>query len=197
MKYCLWNDDGSRVAVITIQGITVLSSDLRILTVLSEKLRVKDACWHDWGVLLYTTLSQLKYILPQSGEGGVVRSLVEPVYVMGVRGNAVSGMNREGKGVTMRIDTTEFMLKVSWNENEFNENENENEKIADYYGQTYFACSFANTHSNHSNFLITSTIWSPNNTVRQFISFDTPMLTASHSFGTSHRTGIKILLCTL
>ena len=112
IKRCIWNHDGSHVVLVTRQGLTILTSELRILSVIAEKLRVKDCCWHDCGVLLYLTLNQMKYVLVQSGEGGVVRSLVEPVYVMGVRANTVNGMNREGKGVTMRMDTTEFMLKV-------------------------------------------------------------------------------------
>ena len=112
VKRCLWNSDGTRVAVVSKQLLMVLTADLKTLSVVNERLRVKDCVWDSRGILLYTTLSQLKYLLP-SGAVGVVRSLREPVYLSSVRGMSVLVFSREGKCISLRINVTEYSLKVS------------------------------------------------------------------------------------
>lgn len=111
IKRCVWNEEGTRVAVVSRQLLMVLTSELKTVSVMNERLRVKDCVWDKRGVLLYTTLNQLKYLLP-SGAVGVVRSLREPVYVTNVRGVNVLGFSREGKCVSVRINATEYLLKV-------------------------------------------------------------------------------------
>ena len=72
---------------------------------------MKDVLWEEHGVLLYSTLSQVKYLLP-SGESGIVRSLDEPVYLVAVSGRVVKAFTRKGELISFAIDSTEFMLKV-------------------------------------------------------------------------------------
>ena len=62
-------------------------------------------------MLLYSTLSQVKYLLP-SGEKGVVRSLDDPIYLASIRGNTIYAFNRENSIVKLQIDPTEYTFKV-------------------------------------------------------------------------------------
>ena len=112
IKRCCWNAEGSRLAVVTKTGVMLLGESMKVLAEVTEKVRVKDALWEKSGVLLYNTMNQLKYLLP-SGEGGIVRSLDEPVYLVAVSGRVVKAFTRKGDLISFAIDSTEFMLKVA------------------------------------------------------------------------------------
>ena len=96
----------------TAHTVYILSKTLAMVCLVKESLRVKDIMWDERGVLLYSTLSQLKYLLA-SGERGVVRSLEDPVYLTCIRGNTLYAFTRENTIVKLRIDPTEYLFKVS------------------------------------------------------------------------------------
>lgn len=106
-----WNLDNSQLAVMTSHSVFLLNKDLTMLCFVTETLRVKDLMWEEHNVLLYTTLSQVKYLL-SSGEKGVVRSLDDPVYLACLRGNTLFAFNRENTIIKLQIDPTEYMFKV-------------------------------------------------------------------------------------
>ena len=111
VKRCLWNSDGSRVAVVAKQLLLVLTSDLKTVNVVNERLSIKDCCWDSRGILLYSTLNQLKYLLP-SGSIGVVRSLNDPVYLCCVKEMRLFVFSRAGVCLTLHVNVTEYVLKV-------------------------------------------------------------------------------------
>ena len=82
------------VAVTSGNMVRILDKELKQLCVISEKMSIKNCVWDEHGVLLYATLSQIKYCLP-SGEKGIVRSLDEPVYIAAYRKGAVFAFTRD------------------------------------------------------------------------------------------------------
>ena len=96
----------------TAHTVYILSKTLTMVCLVKESLRVKDIMWDERGVLLYSTLSQLKYLLT-SGERGVVRSLEDPVYLVCIHGNTLYAFTRENTIAKLRVDPTEYLFKVS------------------------------------------------------------------------------------
>ena len=112
IKRVVWSADNSMLAVMAANGVRILTKDLKQLGAVTEKRRVKDCIWDDRGALLYSTLSQIKYLLP-SGESGVVRSLEEPVYLVCLRGSVLHVFTRENTLQKLEIDATEYLFKLS------------------------------------------------------------------------------------
>ena len=106
-----WSHDNSMVAVTSGSVVRILDKELKQLCVISEKMNIKNCVWDERGVLLYATLSQIKYCLP-SGEKGVVRSLDEPVYIAAYRRGVVFAFTRDAVPVQIEIDPTEYLFKV-------------------------------------------------------------------------------------
>ena len=94
IKYVIWNQDCSRVALLSKhgalslvshilmilnQGITIASRDLEQLCSVTETVRVKGGGWDD-RIFLYTTLNHVKYCLT-NGDTGIIRTLDVPVYI--------------------------------------------------------------------------------------------------------------------
>lgn len=111
VKRVQWSPDGAQLAVMTAHNVFLLSKELSLLCSAKEKMRVKDVLWEEHGVLLYSTLSQVKYLLP-SGESGIVRSLEDPVYLVCARGTTLFAFSRENALVKLQIDPTEYLFKV-------------------------------------------------------------------------------------
>eukprot|EP00181_Compsopogon_caeruleus_P006723 CAMPEP_0184678970 /NCGR_PEP_ID=MMETSP0312-20130426/1791_1 /TAXON_ID=31354 /ORGANISM="Compsopogon coeruleus, Strain SAG 36.94" /LENGTH=1237 /DNA_ID=CAMNT_0027128113 /DNA_START=458 /DNA_END=4172 /DNA_ORIENTATION=+ len=111
VKYVIWSDDNSKVALLGKHTIVLASRRLEHLATVHETIRVKSAAWDDSGVLLYTTLNHLKYSLP-NGDSGSVKTLELPIYLTRVRGPAVCYLDREGNPGLMPIDPTEFSFKL-------------------------------------------------------------------------------------
>ncbi len=65
-----------------------------LLTVAAQ---VKSAAWDESsGMLVYTTVNHIKYLLP-NGDGGIIRTLDAPLYLAHVRGNRLHLIDRECK----------------------------------------------------------------------------------------------------
>lgn len=112
VKRVVWSADNSLLAVLSATSVRILTKDLKQLGAVTEKRRVKDCIWDERGAVLYSTLSQIKYLLP-SGESGVVRSLEEPVYLICLRGSVLHVFNRESALQKLEIDATEYLFKLS------------------------------------------------------------------------------------
>lgn len=109
VKQVVWSSE--YVAVITKHGMGVFDHNLHQMCMVDESQHIKSAVWSSQGVLLYSTLSQIKYVLV-SGERGVVRSTEEVLYLVGIRNRMVVAFNREAKLVRLEINPSEFIFKV-------------------------------------------------------------------------------------
>ncbi|PNW73616.1 hypothetical protein CHLRE_13g565850v5 [Chlamydomonas reinhardtii] len=112
VKYVVWNNDMSMVALLSKHAIIIADKRLGGAQTVHETIRVKSAAWDDSGVLLYTTLNHLKYCLP-NGDSGIIRTLDSPLYVTRVAGGIVHALDREGKIRTIQVDPTEYMFKLA------------------------------------------------------------------------------------
>lgn len=111
VKRVSWSPDNTMVAVCDGNTVRVLNKELVQLCAVTEKMRVKSCLWDEHGVLLYSTLSQIKYCLP-SGECGIVRSLDEPVYIAAFRKGSLFAFTRDAVVVQLEVDPTEYLFKV-------------------------------------------------------------------------------------
>jgi len=113
IKYVVWNDDMSMVAIISKHQIVIAKKDLEQVCCINETVRIKGGCWDGKKpVFVYTTLNHVKYLLP-NGDHGIVRGLDVPIYVTKVTGTSLFCLDREGKTRTMEIDTTEAQFKLA------------------------------------------------------------------------------------
>ncbi|KAK8813356.1 hypothetical protein WA158_002948 [Blastocystis sp. Blastoise] len=120
VKRISWDKKCTRVAIVCKQGITIANKDLKSVCNVTDPLRIKDAIWDDRGALLYSTLSQVKYLLP-SGEQGIVRSLDEPIYLVTIKGNSLFAFNRDNNVCKLEIDPTEYLFKLALEQNHYRE----------------------------------------------------------------------------
>lgn len=111
VKHVCWRSDNKMVALVTNSGVYVLDGSLHLCVSARERQHVKGVVWDKTGVLLYCTMSQVKYLL-RSGEQGVIRSLDDVVYPLALQGNRLVAMDRRGQRIVLQINTTEFLLKV-------------------------------------------------------------------------------------
>ena len=93
-----WTATASYVALLGAHGVRILDGQLRVCAVLHETVKTLGGVWIHLGgpgprqtawAFLYSTLNQLKYLLP-SGEHGALLSLPQPMAAAGhVRGHVV------------------------------------------------------------------------------------------------------------
>jgi coatomer subunit alpha len=124
VKYVYWNADGSQVALLGKHTITIATKTLEQICAIHETIRIKSAVWDDTlGVLLYSTLNHVKYMLPGQGVGdtGVIRTLANTVYLIRVRGKTLTCLTRGAKCETIAIDSTEYRFKVALAKKEYKE----------------------------------------------------------------------------
>ena len=116
VKYVYWSPDGNQVALLGKHTITIANKNLELVCSIHETIRIKSAVWdHTLGVLLYSTLNHVKYLLPSPGVGdtGVICTLANTVYLIRVRGKNLTCLTREAKVDVISIDPTEYRFKVA------------------------------------------------------------------------------------
>jgi|GEM_PF-2881040 coatomer protein complex subunit alpha (xenin) len=126
IKYVIWNQDCSRVALLSKhgalslvshslmilnQGITIASRDLEQLCSVTETVRVKGGGWDD-RIFLYTTLNHVKYCLT-NGDTGIIRTLDVPVYITRANQKQLYCLDRELKHCILSVDNTEAVFKLA------------------------------------------------------------------------------------
>jgi coatomer subunit alpha len=124
VKYVYWSADGARAALLGKHTITIVNQSLEQICSIHETIRIKSAVWDDTlGILLYSTLNHVKYLLPNPGSGdtGVIRTLESTVYLIRVRGKTLSCLTREGKCDVINIDPTEYRFKVALAKKDYKE----------------------------------------------------------------------------
>ena len=112
VKYVVWSNDGTYIALLSKHNVTITNKNLEQVSTLHETIRIKSAAWDDAGVLLYSTLNHVKYTL-MNGDNGIVRTLDQTVYLVRVKGRAVYCLDRTAKPKVLSIDPTEYRFKLA------------------------------------------------------------------------------------
>ncbi|KAI3777467.1 hypothetical protein L1987_47267 [Smallanthus sonchifolius] len=112
IRYVVWSNDMESVALLSKHSIIIADKRLVHRCTLHETIRVKSGSWDDNGVFIYTTLTHIKYCLP-NGDCGIIKTLDVPVYITKIFGNNVFCLDRDGKNRSIVIDATEYLFKLS------------------------------------------------------------------------------------
>ncbi|KAI0064361.1 coatomer subunit alpha-2 [Artomyces pyxidatus] len=120
VKYVMWSQDNSQVALLSKHTITIASKGFAQNTLIHETIRIKSGAWDDAGVFVYSTLNHVKYCLPQ-GDHGVICTLDNPVYLTRVKGKTVHCLDRSARPRTITIDPTEYRFKLALTRNNYDE----------------------------------------------------------------------------
>ncbi|XP_051150876.1 coatomer subunit alpha-1-like [Andrographis paniculata] len=112
VRYVVWSHDMESVALLSKHSIVIADKKLVHRSTIHETIRVKSGAWDDNGVFIYTTLTHIKYCLP-NGDNGIVKTLDVPVYITKIYGNTIFCLDRDGKNLPIIIDATEYIFKLS------------------------------------------------------------------------------------
>lgn len=112
VKYVVWSQDMTHVALLSKHVIAICSRKLENLCTIHENIRVKSGAWEESGVFVYTTSNHIKYALT-NGDHGIIRTLDLPIYISRVKGNNVYCLDRECRPRVLGIDPTEFKFKMA------------------------------------------------------------------------------------
>lgn len=120
VRYVAWSQDGKYVALMSKTTIVVADAEMSQVCAVHEIAKVKSAAWDENGVLVYSTLTHLKYLLPtEKGERGVLRTLDAPVYVYEASNARAMSLDRNGKVAMLRYDPTEYLFKQALQRKEY------------------------------------------------------------------------------
>ncbi|KAF9448057.1 coatomer subunit alpha-2 [Macrolepiota fuliginosa MF-IS2] len=120
VKYVVWSNDGTLVALMSKHTITIANKNFSQHTLIHETIRIKSGAWDDSGVFLYSTLNHVKYCLSQ-GDHGVICTLDNPVYLTRVKGKTVYCLDRSARPRTITFDPTEYRFKLALLKNNYEE----------------------------------------------------------------------------
>ncbi|VFQ69399.1 unnamed protein product [Cuscuta campestris] len=112
VRYIVWSQEMESVALLSKHCIVIADKKLSQRCTLHETIRVKSGAWDDNGVFIYTTLTHIKYCLP-NGDNGIIKTLDVPVYITKIYGNTIFCLDRDGKNRPIIIDSTEYVFKLS------------------------------------------------------------------------------------
>lgn len=111
-KFAIWSDDRTRIALIGRHHIFIASNELVPQCTIQESVRIKSGAFDNQGIFIFTTLSHMKYCLP-NGDSGTIKTLESPIYIVKINQNAVHYLDREGNAKKMLIDITECKFKLA------------------------------------------------------------------------------------
>ncbi|KAH9509800.1 hypothetical protein Btru_045233 [Bulinus truncatus] len=112
VKFVIWSNDMSTVALISKHIISICNRKLENLCTIHENIRIKSGSWDESGVFVYTTSNHIKYAL-NNGDHGIIRTLDLPIYITRIKGNSVYCLDRECRPRVLSIDPTEFKFKLA------------------------------------------------------------------------------------
>jgi coatomer protein complex subunit alpha (xenin) len=112
VRYVIWANDLSNVALLAKRSITLCNRKLQVLCTLQESTHVKSGAWDDSGVFIYTTSNHIKYAVA-NGDNGVIRTLDIPIYITKIKGHQVFCLDREAKARVLNVDPTEYRFKLA------------------------------------------------------------------------------------
>ncbi|KAJ9057030.1 hypothetical protein DSO57_1026341 [Entomophthora muscae] len=112
VRYIVWSPDNTQAALLCKYSITVVDKQFEQQSFAQETVRVKSAAWDPCGVLIYTTLNHIKFLLPQ-GDKGIICTLDQPIYLTRIKGQKVHYLDREAKPQVAAIDPAEYRFKLA------------------------------------------------------------------------------------
>ncbi|CAA2953106.1 coatomer subunit alpha-1-like [Olea europaea subsp. europaea] len=112
VRYVVWSQDMESVALLSKHSIVIADKKLAHRCTLRETIRVKSGAWDDNGVFIYTTLTHIKYCLP-NGDSGIIKTLDLPMYITKIYGSTIFCLDRDGKIRPIIINSTEYVFKLS------------------------------------------------------------------------------------
>lgn len=118
VKFVAWSstDAEAYVAIMSKEQLILASSRLEVLCTVTERTKIKSGVFSSDGIFLYTTTSHIKFLLP-NGDGGIVRTLEQPIYMTGAFLKVENSsaklfcLDREIKNRGITVDATEFLFK--------------------------------------------------------------------------------------
>eukprot|EP00735_Rhodelphis_limneticus_P003453 TRINITY_DN14929_c0_g1::TRINITY_DN14929_c0_g1_i1::g.25834::m.25834 TRINITY_DN14929_c0_g1::TRINITY_DN14929_c0_g1_i1::g.25834 ORF type:complete len:1225 (-),score=362.34,sp/Q9AUR7/COPA2_ORYSJ/51.00/0.0,COPI_C/PF06957.6/2.6e-120,Coatomer_WDAD/PF04053.9/1e-115,WD40/PF00400.27/0.56,WD40/PF00400.27/4.3e-08,WD40/PF00400.27/9.7e-10,WD40/PF00400.27/2.6e-11,WD40/PF00400.27/7.1e-08,WD40/PF00400.27/5.7e-07,WD40/PF00400.27/3.5e+03,Nup160/PF11715.3/1.8e+02,Nup160/PF11715.3/26,Nup160/PF11715.3/0.012,TPR_2/PF07 len=120
VKYVVWQQDMSHVALISKHTITIVTRNLQQVCCLHETLRLKSAAFDERGVLIYNTLNHIKFCLP-NGDTGIIQTVHDVLYITHARDSSIFVVDRNGNAKTMKVDSTEFVFKLALVQKKYDE----------------------------------------------------------------------------
>ncbi|KAK3013678.1 hypothetical protein RJ639_009648 [Escallonia herrerae] len=112
VRYVVWSTDMESIALLSKHSVIIADKKLVQRCTLHETIRVKSGAWDENGVFIYTTLTHIKYCLP-NGDSGIIRTLDVPLYITKIFGNTIFCLDRDGNIRPIIIDSTEYIFKLA------------------------------------------------------------------------------------
>ncbi|KAI3389460.1 hypothetical protein SNEBB_011477 [Seison nebaliae] len=109
-RYISWNQDGSYVALMAKNIVTICNRRLESVCSVNETTRIKSGIWDPCNVFIYTTANHIKYTL-LSGDHGIIRTLDMIVYATKIVDQSIYCLDRQVRARVLNVDTTEYRFK--------------------------------------------------------------------------------------
>eukprot|EP00929_Paragymnodinium_shiwhaense_P101409 TRINITY_DN644_c0_g2_i1.p1 TRINITY_DN644_c0_g2~~TRINITY_DN644_c0_g2_i1.p1 ORF type:complete len:1222 (+),score=326.60 TRINITY_DN644_c0_g2_i1:199-3864(+) len=118
VRYVIWSQNQQHVALVSKHNVVLAGKNLEYHHSFHENIRVKSGAWDENGVFVYATLSHVKYCLP-NGDGGVIHSLSNPIYIQRVSRQQLYYIDREQTLQKQRLNCSEYLFKLSLHQRKF------------------------------------------------------------------------------
>eukprot|EP00928_Gymnodinium_smaydae_P028308 TRINITY_DN2160_c0_g3_i1.p1 TRINITY_DN2160_c0_g3~~TRINITY_DN2160_c0_g3_i1.p1 ORF type:complete len:1244 (-),score=301.09 TRINITY_DN2160_c0_g3_i1:224-3895(-) len=119
-RYVVWAPNGAYVALMSKHNVVLCGKNLEFLCSFHENIRVKSGAWDENGVFVYATLSHVKYCLP-NGDGGIIHSLTNPIYVQRVHRRHIYYVDREMQVKKEPLNCAEYLFKLALHQRKFSD----------------------------------------------------------------------------
>ena len=120
VRYVVWSQNGAYVAFMSKHNVLLAGKNLEYYHSFHENIRVKSGAWDENGVFIYSTLSHVKYCLP-NGDSGIIHSLANPLYIVRVHKQILHCMDREHKVQKQCLNCSEYLFKLALHKRNFND----------------------------------------------------------------------------
>ncbi|KAK3002623.1 hypothetical protein RJ639_021911 [Escallonia herrerae] len=77
VRYVVWSNDMESIVLLSKHSVVLADRKLVHRCTLHETIRIKSGAWDDNGVFMYTTLTHIKYCLP-NGDSGIIKKVDVP-----------------------------------------------------------------------------------------------------------------------
>ena len=113
VKFVYWssNDKDASVALMGRDVLVLANKQLEPLCTVHDT-RMKSGAWYSNNIFIYTTLTHVKYCLP-NGDTGIIRTLNSPLFIYACDQNKIYCLDRKCATRTLSVDPTEFLLKYA------------------------------------------------------------------------------------
>eukprot|EP00930_Biecheleria_cincta_P035139 TRINITY_DN241_c0_g1_i1.p1 TRINITY_DN241_c0_g1~~TRINITY_DN241_c0_g1_i1.p1 ORF type:complete len:1243 (-),score=237.00 TRINITY_DN241_c0_g1_i1:360-4049(-) len=120
VRYVVWSSNGAYCAFMSKHNVLLAGKNMEYYHSFHENIRVKSGAWDENGVFIYSTLSHVKYCLP-NGDSGIIHSLANPMYIMRVHKQVMYLVDREHKVHKQRLNCSEYLFKMALHKRNFND----------------------------------------------------------------------------